>query len=364
MKDNTTSTSEIQSAAICTSAAPELSKATGRPQLRVRTDLQLFVPAWLCDFLPSLKGAALPIFVSYVSKADKESYASPSVALLSKESGYGEGAVRSARALLIGMGLLHPIDQKRQKGRYDTQIFKVALNRPEENLHGAATTVRHLPHGGESGAVLQTSTTTTDYANEGSPDESLQNPLLPGGERGALGEREAVGERDAVGVRDAVGLTNAELGSSSNRGKRGFGGKRGILPAKKRETSIREAYEKDVSEQSLSDFLKQSDSHARDGWAESWRTFNELFPGFNKDMSHVSWSFGCLLLVMIDQYADRIRSRSLKRGFFCCKVIDEAMEDGIRYDPDFQEMRRLLRKKETSDEDHAAPSLNWDTRGA
>jgi hypothetical protein len=322
---------------ISTTAA--VSGETGNHR-HVQPDLNLFVPPWLRDFLPSLKGAALSIYLSYASRADKESHAGPSVALLCKESGYGERAVRSARALLIGMGLLHPVNQTRQGGRFDTQIFKIILNKPEENLCGSAATVLHLPPGGESGAALQT--TTTYFPSECSPEESLQNPLFLGGERGA------VGERDPLGVRDAAGnVTNACR--SSSKGERGYGGKRGILPAQKRENSIRQAYEEDVSEQNFFDFLQTSDSATREDRIKNWHRYRKHFPEFNKDATHVSWSFGCLLVDKFEEYATRLWSGSLKRSFFCCKVIDAAVAEGVRYDPDFQEMRCLLRRKDTSE---------------
>jgi hypothetical protein len=84
----------------------------------------------------------------------------------------------------------------------------------------------------------------------------------------------------------------------------------------------------------------------RADWADLWRTFKKIFPEYTTPSTKISAEFAFILLSKFEEYEQKIRRGAVKRGNFCSKVIDQAVEEGYRYDPDFQELRRALREKE------------------
>lgn len=85
--------------------------------------LPAFIPAWLREKLRELRGAPLSVFLVYASRADKRGLAWPSLGGLGNETRYGQKAVKQARALLVGMGLLIPVGQERKGGQFGRKLF-------------------------------------------------------------------------------------------------------------------------------------------------------------------------------------------------------------------------------------------------
>jgi hypothetical protein len=84
------------------------------------------IPAWVREILPKLKGAPVAVLVAYWSRANKDGFAWPSIETLSRDTGYGELAVKRAKKVLIGIGLLVPVQQHRDTdGRYKKKVFRV-----------------------------------------------------------------------------------------------------------------------------------------------------------------------------------------------------------------------------------------------
>jgi hypothetical protein len=96
-----------------------------------------FIPAWVREILPAVKGAPLSVLNVYWSRASKDGLAWPSIKTLTTDTGYGEVAVKKARKLLIEMRLLVPIQQARSTGgRYGKKEFRVVV--PWYQNHTAA----------------------------------------------------------------------------------------------------------------------------------------------------------------------------------------------------------------------------------
>jgi hypothetical protein len=110
--------------------------------------------------------------------------------------------------------------------------------------------------------------------------------------------------------------------------------------------AIRAAYEKDVEEHNFAEFLKECTDEVRDHYNSLWKQFKRLFPEWKKPKKRTSEAFGCTLLECLADWLLRIQSEELTRGIFCCKVIDQLVEDGDRFDPDFGGLRDRLREDE------------------
>jgi len=110
--------------------------------------LRPFIPAWVRDILPSLKGAAASVALAYWSHANKEGVAWPSVGALVRETGYGKNAVKLARKRLVAMGVLVPVEQNREGGRFGRKTFRVNAM-VSKQCHG---TVGQKPDHGANGA--------------------------------------------------------------------------------------------------------------------------------------------------------------------------------------------------------------------
>lgn len=93
-----------------------------------------FIPIWLREGLRGLRGAPLSVLLVYISRADKRGFAWPSLGLLMKETGYGQKAVKQARALLVGMGLLVSIGQERKSGKFGRKIFTLSWISPSRGV--------------------------------------------------------------------------------------------------------------------------------------------------------------------------------------------------------------------------------------
>ena len=88
--------------------------------------LRPFVPAWVRNILPNLKGVRLAVLIAYWSRANKDGLAWPSIQTLARDTGYGELAVKRGRKALVEMGFLLPVEQYRDtNGRWKKKVFRV-----------------------------------------------------------------------------------------------------------------------------------------------------------------------------------------------------------------------------------------------
>lgn len=119
----------------------------------------LFVPSeFRKGFLSELKGAPLSVLCAYQSYANREGLAWPSLRTLARDTGYGINAVKAARRKLIDLGLLIPVDQSREAGRFCSKQFQVC------------TVVRKQCHG-----TVASSTVARKQCHEVSPSEGSSN---------------------------------------------------------------------------------------------------------------------------------------------------------------------------------------------
>lgn len=89
-------------------------------------DLPLFIPAWVREILPELKGPALSILVAYASHADRKGVAYPSLNTLRRETGYGDVSVKKGRRQLVKRGLLVSQGQSRgSQGQWGRKVFRM-----------------------------------------------------------------------------------------------------------------------------------------------------------------------------------------------------------------------------------------------
>lgn len=128
-----------------------------------------FIPAWVREILPKLKGAPLAVLISYWSHANKEGLAWPSIGTLVRETGYGRNTAKEARKILVTLGLLIPAEQRRTTvGRYERKPFYTHTAAQKVD-HGtvAQSTVAHF-----TGAR---STVAQKVGQEGSQSEGSPN---------------------------------------------------------------------------------------------------------------------------------------------------------------------------------------------
>jgi hypothetical protein len=90
--------------------------------------LPLFVPATFRDVhVKKLKGAALAVFLIYVSRANKERVAWPSIGGLARDTGLSPNSVKKARRFLMENGYLEEFTQDRgDSGAFGKKKFRVA----------------------------------------------------------------------------------------------------------------------------------------------------------------------------------------------------------------------------------------------
>lgn len=93
--------------------------------------LPLFIPAWIRDFLPYLKGSALSVLIAYASHANRQGIAFPSVFTLQRETNYGRVSVKAGRRSLVKLGLLRPLAQQRsEEGVWGRKEFRMGWSLP------------------------------------------------------------------------------------------------------------------------------------------------------------------------------------------------------------------------------------------
>lgn len=86
-----------------------------------------YIPSWfLKKFLSQVKGAALAVLIAYMSRADTDGWAFPSVGCLCKDTSYGRKAVKAGRKQLVDLGILIPGRQERKGGQYGKKYFRLA----------------------------------------------------------------------------------------------------------------------------------------------------------------------------------------------------------------------------------------------
>ena len=101
--------------------------ADSRPVLEIPVGAKFpFVPRWLRDFVKNLSGAELTVLVIYISRADKDGTAYPSIGCLREDTGLGINSVKAARTSLVKMGFLKEIGQERNGGEFGKKRFKLA----------------------------------------------------------------------------------------------------------------------------------------------------------------------------------------------------------------------------------------------
>lgn len=114
-----------------TEAIIPLSTEVSEPETKTQKPARgkrIFIPGWVRDgLLAQLKGAPLAVYLAYLSFANKEDHAWPSVKSLCKVTGYGADAVKEARRALIGASFITRIGQERGPGkRFGRTVFRVS----------------------------------------------------------------------------------------------------------------------------------------------------------------------------------------------------------------------------------------------
>jgi len=107
--------------------------------------LRPFIPAWVREILPSLKGAPLSVLTAYWSHANKEGIAWPSNRFLARTTGYTETTVKAAKNHLRKLGLLSATKQIRVGGKFGKKPFSTEVKKPD---HG--TEVKKTADGGKT----------------------------------------------------------------------------------------------------------------------------------------------------------------------------------------------------------------------
>lgn len=85
-----------------------------------------FIPAWLRHRLAELRGGPISVLLAYISHADRQGFAYPSLGTLCRETGYGLQSVKQGRKLLIEAGLIVPRTQERHGGQFGRKIFQLS----------------------------------------------------------------------------------------------------------------------------------------------------------------------------------------------------------------------------------------------
>jgi hypothetical protein len=130
------------------------------------TKLPLFVPSWVRGILALLRGAPISVLLAYASHADRDGLAFPSIGTLCRETGYGINSVKKGRALLIGMGMLIPLRQERERGQFGRKIFQVAWKASASSQGwGTSAAARST----EAPFIVDPSTAARKQCQEGSP---------------------------------------------------------------------------------------------------------------------------------------------------------------------------------------------------
>jgi hypothetical protein len=91
------------------------------------TTLPLFIPARFRDeWLKELSGSELLVFLAYVSRANKEGLAWPSIECLCRDTGLSKNTVKAAKKSLVRRGLLGKVRQEMGKlGMFGKAIVRV-----------------------------------------------------------------------------------------------------------------------------------------------------------------------------------------------------------------------------------------------
>ena len=116
--------------------------------------LRPFIPAWVREILPDLKGARLSVLVAYWSHANKEGMAWPSNRFLARTTGYSETTVKGAKKYLLAQGLLNATKQIRTGGKFGRKAFSTEVNKTDHDAevkkpaHGGKTDVGKPDHKG------------------------------------------------------------------------------------------------------------------------------------------------------------------------------------------------------------------------
>lgn len=302
------------------------------------------MPAWIRDHLSSLKGAPLAVYCVYASRANHQGQAWPSIASLRHETGFGERTIQAARSSLVEHGFLRHVAQKRQGGRFGTDLFEVVLNKPNPQSSAAQSTEPQIPHrGGRGTKVTQGKVAQIEETATVRTSSLTATSDFPSSDSHVLKTSTPPKEDMLPSIKDCRPTT---VHPSSTQGRRT---RSNSDQFPNHAENIRRAYAQDVAEDSFAALLNDCDDQEdRSHWNSLYLEFKQLFPEWKKPKTQISAGFAITLLEKFEVMIGSIKSGNVSRGNFCSKVIDEVLRAGDRYDPDFQKMRKLLRKQEES----------------
>lgn len=105
--------------------------STPRSTRKSRRALALFVPTWVREILPRLKGAPASVLLAYASHANRDRRSWPSLSLLERETGFERHRIQKARGELVEFELLRPEGewQSRDAGRFARRVFILTVPR-------------------------------------------------------------------------------------------------------------------------------------------------------------------------------------------------------------------------------------------
>jgi len=142
--------------------------STAQSKVKSRGILRPFIPAaWREALLADLSGPELEVLLAYLTHANGDDLAWPSLRSLSKTTGYGINAVKKARRLLTGRGLLAPVEQERKAGQFSRKVFRVYYTVDHKERHGTAALSTVAP------LTVAPSNVGHKECQEGSPSEGL-----------------------------------------------------------------------------------------------------------------------------------------------------------------------------------------------
>jgi hypothetical protein len=303
---------------------------------------QLFVGREYRENLISvLKGAPLSVHLAYQSFANREGLAWPSLRKLVKVSGYGINAVKEARRKLLSLGLLEPVEQEREGGRFGLKRFRVF------------TVARNPSHGTVAPSTVARCTVARKQCQEGSPSE------------GSPKEGDQV---DAVRRRGDAELLRPDddLGSKA-KPKTSFEAKPNSVPRGAKLQSRISALIK-RNDEPFSDWMDRelSKGHANPFGREEREAFAALGYQPNLRSADLSSDFVNAVCNVYEEH----RGAGVSPGNLCSKVIDRLQRDrrfdrkqggdgcGHFWPNDFQRHRDTLREQERRVEAVAKANTN------